>query len=118
MSGGETGGGGFRRCWMIKNVMSKAISPTAAMPPITPPMMAATGALPVPADAGGEGVGEVLVCAVVVWVEDEDEEVDVVIPALVTPGGEASSVSRPPREAHWKMEKTLPGEAVVECTRV
>lgn len=44
---------------MIKNVMSKATSPTAAIPPITPPMMAATGALSVPDDGGGEAAGEV-----------------------------------------------------------
>lgn len=49
--------------------------------------------------------------------EDKKDELEAVW-ALVNPGGVASSVSRPPREAHWKMEKTLPGEAVVECTRV
>lgn len=44
---------------MIKKVMSKAINPMAAMPPITPPMMAATGVLSAPYDGGGEAAGEV-----------------------------------------------------------
>lgn len=61
MCGGGKGVGGFRRCRMIKKVMSKAINPMAAMPPITPPMMAATGALSVPDDGGGVATGEVLV---------------------------------------------------------
>lgn len=88
----------------------------AAIPPTTPPTMAPTGVellllaslppFPTP--------GIVVVAVEALVVEDEEDEDPLGVAVSDKLGGVASSVSSPPRIWHCKMEKTVPGVAVVE----
>jgi len=67
----------------------------ASLPPVPPP-------------------GVVVVAVEELVVEDEEDEDLLGVVVSDKLGGIASSVSSPPRIWHCKMEKTLPGDAVVE----
>jgi len=99
--------------------MRNAINPMAAMPPTTPPTMAPTGVelleavcpplLPPLSPPEDEVVEEMAD-----EVEDRDDDWLGVAVVLDKFGGVARRVSSPAEAWHWRIEKTLPGLAVVE----